>query len=457
MKFILLIAILTLSSVANANYNSAERSFKGRLDNDDLRSMIVNLTDSKYYFSAATNMRRYLIRRGRIDLRLERTFIEIVEAIGSKQFEILKSSYLSNSGSATAQYIYAKKSLKSNQFESALNAAKKVSATHRLYPLALKLLGDIYQIRGKYNEAINYYDDCLRFGKKASKMYAINRDYCVIAKARAAFSGGNYQEAESLFLDLEKKSVIWPEILIDEAWTSYHLKNFNRSLGKLVTYNSPVLNDYFSPEIATLNALSYLRLCLYDDAKRVGDEFTKRYYSATKNLYSYLRNRSRNDRHFYKLALEIDNKNTGSGLVYKIVKSITKEMGYREIKEGYIYLLREIDAIKGKNRSKLKYALLRDFKSSVEVQLTLMGSYVRNRFISQYRSLVSTMEGMSYIKLEILGRKKAQLYKEKPKYDGKRGDVQYLDRNEKQYFWDFNGEFWADELGDYVFALGSEC
>ena len=35
---------------------------------------------------------------------------------------------------------------------------------------------------------------------------------------------------------------------------------------------------------------------------------------------------------------------------------------------------------------------------------------------------------------------------------------QYIvERNEKQYFWDFNGEFWADELGDYVFALKSEC
>ena len=25
------------------------------------------------------------------------------------------------------------------------------------------------------------------------------------------------------------------------------------------------------------------------------------------------------------------------------------------------------------------------------------------------------------------------------------------------YLWTFNGEFWADELGDYVFSLKSEC
>jgi hypothetical protein len=38
-----------------------------------------------------------------------------------------------------------------------------------------------------------------------------------------------------------------------------------------------------------------------------------------------------------------------------------------------------------------------------------------------------------------------------------RGDVAYLRRTDKQYFWTFNGEFWADELGDYVFSLKSEC
>ena len=63
---------------------------------------------------------------------------------------------------------------------------------------------------------------------------------------------------------------------------------------------------------------------------------------------------------------------------------------------------------------------------------------------------------MSFIKLEVLARKKQSLYEPKSK-SGKRGDIRYIERNDKQYFWDFNGEFWADELGDYVFALGSEC
>ena len=76
----------------------------------------------------------------------------------------------------------------------------------------------------------------------------------------------------------------------------------------------------------------------------------------------------------------------------------------------------------------------------------------------KYAELYSSFEGMSYIKLEILALRKERLYKTDSSSSGnKRGDIKYIERNDKQYFWTFNGEFWADELGDYVFALRSEC
>ena len=37
-----------------------------------------------------------------------------------------------------------------------------------------------------------------------------------------------------------------------------------------------------------------------------------------------------------------------------------------------------------------------------------------------------------------------------------RGNVEPR-RRDDQFYWSFNGEFWNDELGDYVFGLESEC
>ena len=59
--------------------------------------------------------------------------------------------------------------------------------------------------------------------------------------------------------------------------------------------------------------------------------------------------------------------------------------------------------------------------------------------------------------LEILDRRRNQLYADISSTDRSRGSIENLKRSQKQYFWDFEGEFWLDELGDYVFSLKSEC
>ena len=38
-----------------------------------------------------------------------------------------------------------------------------------------------------------------------------------------------------------------------------------------------------------------------------------------------------------------------------------------------------------------------------------------------------------------------------------RGSDSNVSRKSNQYFFDFNGSFWADELGDYSFGLQTAC
>ena len=107
--------------------------------------------------------------------------------------------------------------------------------------------------------------------------------------------------------------------------------------------------------------------------------------------------------------------------------------------------------------SRFKSVLIRNLKSVVDDYQYLLGSYGKAQFDKKYNQLSQAFQDMSYIKLEVLSRKKQALYDDVNLGTSKRGDVRYIERNDKQYFWDFNGEFWADELGDYVFALRSEC
>jgi hypothetical protein len=86
-----------------------------------------------------------------------------------------------------------------------------------------------------------------------------------------------------------------------------------------------------------------------------------------------------------------------------------------------------------------------------------------NHFIKeQFFSLVNKINSLSYemfnIKLEIMSKKRDLIYKnQKLVAERGRGDSSNVKRNSKQYFWDFKGEFWADELGEYSFGLKSNC
>ena len=101
--------------------------------------------------------------------------------------------------------------------------------------------------------------------------------------------------------------------------------------------------------------------------------------------------------------------------------------------------------------------MTRNLKDSLFLQRDLLGAYVRKSLHIFKAQMSKSFASLSYIKLEVLKRKKTMLYSFSGNKKRNRGDIKYLKRNEKQYFWSFNGEFWADELGDYVFALKSEC
>src|SRR5690606_2323747 len=98
-----------------------------------------------------------------------------------------------------------------------------------------------------------------------------------------------------------KTSYIWPYILLEKAWAHYHLENYNRALGILMTYNSPLLESYFMPEAEVLKALSYYKLCLYDDADVVIQRYYDVYKERSASLLKVIRNGENNPFYYFNL------------------------------------------------------------------------------------------------------------------------------------------------------------
>ncbi|OFZ67873.1 MAG: hypothetical protein A2328_03390 [Bdellovibrionales bacterium RIFOXYB2_FULL_36_6] len=286
----------------------------------------------------------------------------------------------------------------------------------------------------------------------------INKDNCVVGIPRAQFGSKNHKQASLTYLDLEKESFVWPEILFEEAWNSFYLEDYNRSLGKLVTYKAPVFDYIFNPEVDILKAMSYLHLCLYDDVSKVVAEYYEQYQNVSKQLENMLGRMGRNYEAYFNLGRNFYNSKRGSEVIMdKMLSSITRDPAFIEQMEAYNRGVMEVNQIRNVADNHKSSQLRHNLRLALDLQKDLIGAYVRGNLRGFYAQIKKGFEDMTYMKLEILSRKKKLIYENIKEQDRKRGDIKYLKRNDKQYFWTFNGEFWADELGDYVFALRSEC
>lgn len=463
-KWIFGLFLLTLTSDVWASLQGARDVYnRGNLDSSNLRTLIRELAEDKYYYSSVSFILKILSdARAPLVKELDDVIEDVVARVGVKQFEVLSFEQLERSGAPTIRYILAKKYFRQGSYDNALRVVKEIPSKHALYPFALLIEGSIHSINKNFKPAISALKDCLSESGSGdddlSKMQLqVNHDYCLVGLSRARYASGEFKEAESQYQDLPKSSYVWPEILFEEAWNSYNLGDFNRTLGKLVTYKSPFFENIFNPEVDVLRALTFYRLCLYGDSKSAVDEFYGKYENDSNDIKTYL-NRHARDYDFY---FEESRKSAKGGvlqndLLTKVMRSIVYDLTYRELYRSLKEAREELVLLRNRGNDQFIARLIKNNVETINKQKQIMGSYVRRKLLLKYAQIFKSFEQMSNIKLEVLAQRKAELYKDS-NLERKRGDIKYLKRSEKQYFWSFNGEFWADELGDYVFALASEC
>ncbi|MBT4791825.1 MAG: hypothetical protein HON90_09665 [Halobacteriovoraceae bacterium] len=461
---LVLIFILLAPLTSFSSWNGARSIFEQRSHSTQKKGIIKELIAGGYYFSALPLMKEYLISETRnLDSQMEAALSKLITAVGVKQFETLPYKYLIRSKSNNIRYVIAKKYMRDSNYNKALLYLNKIPSWHVIYPFAKNMEATIYSIQGHFNKAMTSFNICKKSSRKKflsgknTRRNKLNRDSCIAGKARTMFAAKKYTTSDLLYLDIPKSSPVWPEILFEEAWNSYYLGNYNRSLGKLVSYKSPVFESFFNPEVDVLTALSYLKLCLYQDAKKISNDFYKDYLKSTRALRTFLKRNKTRYSVYYDLLISFERLGAGrTKLMTTLLKGIEKEETFKDLKRQFSKAADELNRIRAKESSKFKRRMVRNTQESISSQKKILGAHTRARLVSYYAKLYRAFEGMSYIKLEVLAQRKAKLYS-LDESNRERGDIKYIQRNEKQYFWNFNGEFWADELGDYVFALRSEC
>jgi tetratricopeptide (TPR) repeat protein len=408
-----------------------------------------------------------------------------------RRYLVRHTSYEDYDGMNRSAYLYSlgKDSLLAGQEERAVGYLSAVSNQSPLWPFALQLRASAHAIAGQNERAIDDFRACRaqtgRYGDsdqrsesraRRVRMEAMDLEArCQAGEARTLYQMDRFDDADRAYDAIPKQSLVWPDILFEQAWNSFARREYNRTLGKLVSYKSPALSFVFNTEADVLRAQAYLALCLYADANEVINEFNGKYARVGEEVKRFVETNSGSLGSFFEF---------GKGALRDSLYTSNQmhRMANRFVRGPYFQSLVSAERdVADESRFSRQFGQMgmagqkgvdptpgHGFPGFIDQVLawrlrairTLGGAFVKNSLLDHHATLIADFEKMSFIKLEMLKlAKESLMYKNVPRTsdgDRARGSVE-PSRRDYQYYWSFNGEFWNDELGDYVFGLESQC
>jgi tetratricopeptide (TPR) repeat protein len=425
------------------------------------------LTEKKYYFSALNEyfLETYEKQILKDDLKkLE----DLLYFTGIELLEDYNSALLKKYPTSSTRFILGRSYLLKKNYKEAVLNFSLIHSDHRYYPEGRLLLAQTYDQMRNITERSRAYDQCLEAAEKHEKIaqsekikryYRMIHEICLVNRARHYFKEGQMSEALMAYDRIPKKSYKWPYLLLEKAWVHFQLKDYNRAIGILITYKSPLLSTYFFPEAEYLAALSYFHLCLYEDTLTIINQFYQVYRPRFVSLAQVLnKNRGSKDFFFQLLFKASDDFGQDGEFVKQIMTRMKKQTRFSLDFNALHKLEIEINRIEQNENQQIKEKLLPHLRNVRENIMSKINYNAKTELFEFLDSIPFLSQELYKLNLEIISRKKELVYSNKRLIsDRSRGDYSNVQRSKFDYFWKFEGAFWADELGDYSLGLKSNC
>ena len=391
---------------------------------------------------------------------LTKQYIErLVKRTGTHYFNTYSDLELRKINVPSSQLIMAKRNLYLGKYPYALKRLNKIPKSNRFHPESLLVKGTVYFNVNKLRSAAKFFNLCFEeakereefFKSKIKRYYAVIKETCAINIARIYFNAGKYKKAIKLYEKVPKNSFKWPYTLIQKAWAYHHLKEYNRSLGILMTYDSPLLESYFEPEAQTLKALNYYKLCQYEDALRVIDTFYKVYKPRADKLKGIINEGKSKRLYFHRIMKTPTDQLTQ---VNRFIRNLKTQASKRVKYNLDMLTVGKLKKEYKQAESKIHKQTLKEINTDLLEQIN---HYVKVSFYRFLNDIYAQSQHLFSIKLEVLSNAREQVYDGMKRATLKRGDEKNIKREANQEYWGFKEEFWADELGEYSFSLDSKC
>lgn len=344
-------------------------------------------------------------------------------------------------------------------------AFKQVPHSSTLYPKALFHLGIVTHLSTKSPQSERYFEKAL---EAVSSMRSTNwfREQVFLNLARIYYEKQDYLRAIDLYAKIPRDSENWLTALFESAWAFFLMEKPNNTLGNIHTLRSPFFETRFFPEIYILQATTFLRLCRFDRVRETIDEFDLRYGSVFNQLKEILDASAKDPEFIFEIVRDYKKQNLKRfQAAWTVLDALSRTDAF---KQGTVIVGKLSDELAlletGTNRWPSEFSNV--LRSSLEQKQTLMvretGASLRKQGQTYLRYLNELGVQTKLITAEqLLGnidrlRRDLQIHTT-PKKENFMGGLQPLVLGQDLEYWPFEGEYWEDELGGYVYNVASKC
>jgi tetratricopeptide (TPR) repeat protein len=468
MKNLITLLLFTLSLPSLALVKKAEKYYLKSKSRNKNAYIAQELYKSRYYFSAVVFAKEHLIEGKTFSKEFENLLEELVLKTGTMSFYGLNEKVLSRYPSPSLHFIRGLRLFNYKKYKSAIRALKKVPDNHRFSPEALFMLGSAQNLVHDFDAAQVSYIQCTKKAgnlenqaknKKLKRYFSIVRESCIIHQARLLFKQRQYEASLKAYDDIPKTSYRWPYILLEKAWAAYHLGNYNRTLGILVTYRSPLMTSYFFPEAEVLSSLAYFKLCLWDDSLQLIDQYYNVYRPHSDALKNILVANKSSHTYFLKmLTRPIKEMESLNPFVRNLMTQVRKRVKFSLDLVNYKKAKNELKYVRKLKASPFTHKLKAAILGGVAWRTKHLNHYIKRQMFSFINDMHRFSYEMFNIKLEVMSLRRDLVYNNRELISTRsRGSHKNISRTSNEHFFVFTGEFWGDELGEYSFGLKSNC
>jgi tetratricopeptide (TPR) repeat protein len=252
----------------------------------------------------------------------------------------------------------------------------------------------------------------------------------------------------------------WLEGLWEASYAHYRIGDYEKTLGNLLTLQSPYFKDEYYPESYVLKAIVYYENCRYPEARQVLEQLSSIYEPVYTEL-TRLTARSRTGDAYHDLVRGA----AAGGVARKVLKIARTDQNVARLVESIGAIEREMDEGIGGRRAEFRQAALgKELHDKLSVERAALveeaGQRMRQKLEYERDELRQLLAQALRIKIEVTRKEREALEGSLAKGSQVEvvRDLKYSYAvSDEHLYWPYEGEFWRDELGTYSYTLTKGC